>query len=280
MVARLFGRSAATRNTDPAAPRSPLAGAPAPAGRPPPSQDLRPRLACDRTTLASMHPEDVLDNAAGALGIAATVALSPLLRPLYARWGATDDEVAEALPGDAIVEHPTLQSTRAIDIAATPADVYPWLVQLGYGRGGLYSYEGLENLVGCGIVNADAILPEHQHLAPGDLVRMGPPGFPCFRVVELVPSGHLILQACDPKTEEPGAMSWQFLVRPTAGGCRLIVRGRMHFTDSAADVLTWRVFTDPIWFVMERRMMIGIRDRAERRSERVGLAAHDLVPLA
>lgn len=226
-----------------------------------------------------MHPEDVIDNAAGALGIAATVAFSPLLRPLYSRWGATDAELAEALPGDAIVPTPSVHSTRAIDIAAAPADVWPWLVQLGYGRGGLYSYEGLENLVGCGIVNADAILPEHQHLAAGDLVRMGPPGYPCFRVALVVPCGHLVLQGCDPKTEAPGDMSWAFVLRPTDAGCRLLVRGRMHVAPSVADVVVWRVFTDPIWFVMERRMMIGIRDRAERRSERVGLAVSDLVAL-
>lgn len=226
-----------------------------------------------------MDPEDVLDNAAGALGIAATVAFSPLLRPLYARWGATDEEVAAALPGDAIVPHPSLQSTRAIDIAAAPADVWPWIVQLGYGRGGLYSYEGLENLVGCGIVNADAILPEHQHLAAGELIRMGPPGYPCFQVVDHVPARHLALQALDPKTGAPGEMSWLFLVAPTERGARLVVRGRMRVADRAADVLLWRVFTDPIWFVMERRMMIGIRDRAERRGERVGLSAEDLVPL-
>lgn len=216
-----------------------------------------------------MHPEDVFDNAAGAVGIAATVALSPLLRPIYARWGATDDEVDAALPGDAIVPAPTLHSTRAIAIAAAPADVFPWIVQLGHGRGGLYSYEGLENLIGCDIVNADAILPEHQHLAPGDLVRMGPPGYPCFRAVDVVPGAHVLLQACDPRTEQPGEMSWLFLLRPTDTGCRLIVRARLHFSDRAADVLAWRVFTDPIWFVMERRMMIGIRDRAERRTERV-----------
>lgn len=219
----------------------------------------------------------MLDNTAGALGIAATVALSPLLRPLYARWGASDDEVAAAMPGDAIVSTPTLQSTRAIDIAAAVADVWPWLLQLGYGRGGLYSYEGLENLIGCDMVNADTILPEHQHLAPGDRVRMGPPGYPSFRVVDLVPAAHLVLQACDPKTDAPGDMTWVFALRPTDTGARLLVRGRLRYEPDALHVMTWRVVTDPIWFVMERRMMIGIRDRAEGRRERVGLGVHDLV---
>lgn len=224
-----------------------------------------------------MDPEDLIDNTAGALGIAATLALSPLLRPLYARWGASDDEVDAALPGDAIVPAPTLQSTRAIAIAAAPAEVWPWLVQLGYGRGGLYSYEGLENLIGCDMVNADAILPEHQHLAPGDRIRMGPPGYPSFRVVDLVPAGHLVLQACDPKTDAPGEMSWVFVLRPTDAGSRLIVRGRLHFVPDALSVMTWRVVTDPVWFVMERRMMIGIRDRAERRHEALGVGVPELM---
>ena len=244
-----------------------------------PSQPLRARPPRPLATLGAMHPEDVLDNAAGAVGIAATVAFSPLLRPIYARWGATDDEVAEALPGDAVVPAPTLQSTRAIAIAAAPADVFPWIVQLGHGRGGLYSYEGLENLVGCGIVNADAILPEYQHLAPGDLVRMGPPGYPCFRTLDVVPGAHVLLQACDPKTEAPAEMSWLFLVRPAEGGSRLIIRSRMRVGDGAADVLAWRVLTDPVWFVMERRMMIGIRDRAEHRYQRSGDLAGFAAPL-
>lgn len=212
-----------------------------------------------------MDAREVLDNIAGAVAIAGTVIVSPLLRRFYARWGATDAELAAALPGDAVVADATLRATRAIEIAAPAPSVWPWLVQLGHGRGGLYSYAGLENLAGCGIVNADRILPEHQRLAVGDAVAMGPPGYPRFRVVDVAPDAHLVLQACDPRTGAPGPMSWAFVLRPTASGCRLIVRGRNRPGHGAAEFLLWRVLTDPIWFVMERRMLLGIRDRAEGR---------------
>lgn len=211
-----------------------------------------------------MRPIDLLDNLAGAAAIAGTVVLSPLLRRAYARWGAHDEELAEPLPGDAIVVDATLRSTRAIDIAAEPADVWPWLVQLGQGRGGLYSYQGLENLAGCRITNAEQILPEHQQLAIGDSIRMGPPGYPLFRVAALAPGQHLVLQALDPRTGAPGDMSWAFVLRPTARGCRLLVRGRINTGHGLGAFMLWRVATDPIWFVMERRMLLGIRARAER----------------
>lgn len=211
-----------------------------------------------------MQAREVLDNVAGALGIAVTVLLSPILRAIYARWGASDEEVAAALPGDSLVPGARLCSTRAIEIAAPTLSVWPWLVQLGQGRGGLYSYAGLENLAGCRIVNADEILPEHQRLAVGDEIRMGPAGYPVFRVVDLAPERHLVLQALDPKTGAPGDMSWVFVLRPTAAGCRLVVRGRLRVGAEVAQFVIWRAITDPLWFVMERRMLLGIRARAER----------------
>lgn len=212
-----------------------------------------------------MRPLEILDNCTGAAAIAGTVLLSPLLRRAYARWGASDEELAEALPGDEQVPDATLHSTRAITISAAPSAVWPWLVQLGQGRGGLYSYQGLENLAGCRIENADRILPEHQRLAVGDPIRMGPPGYPWFRVAALAPEQHLVLRACDPKTGAPGGMSWAFVLRATTGGCRLLVRGRMRIGAGPGEFLVWRVFTDPIWFVMERRMLLGLRERAESR---------------
>ena len=211
-----------------------------------------------------MEVREVLDNVAGALGIAVTVLLSPILRPIYARWGARAEEVAGALPGDSLVPGARLCSTRAIEIAAPVRSVWPWLVQLGQGRGGLYSYAGLENFAGCRITNADEILREHQRLAVGDEIRMGPAGYPVFRVAEVVPEHHLVLQARDPRTGAPGDMSWVFVLRPTAAGCRLVVRGRLRVGPGFAQFVIWRGSTDPIWFVMERKMLLGIRARAER----------------
>lgn len=204
-----------------------------------------------------------LDDLLGAVTVAGTVALSPLLAPWYRRWGATDAECAEELPGDALVPRPRLQATRATDIGAPPEVVWSWLIQMGHGRAGLYSYEGLENLAGCDLHNADRIEPAWQHLALGDSVALGPPGYPSFAVVGLVRHEHLVLLAGGPV----GAVKnvWCFVLRPRgATGTRLIVRSRYEHPDTASQWALWRLLTEPMHFVMERKMLQGLRDRAER----------------
>ena len=99
---------------------------------------------------------------------------APVSRKWFNRWGATEVELTKNLPGDALVPSPRLAYTRAISINASAASVWPWLVQMGQGRGGLYSYDGLENLIGCDIHSADHILPEHQNLQVGDQILFGP----------------------------------------------------------------------------------------------------------
>jgi hypothetical protein len=97
--------------------------------------------------------------------VASAAALSGSLlafRRHLLRWGATDDEVAAALPGDELVPDPSFSATRAITIAAPPADVWPWIVQMGYGRAGFYAYDWLDNL-GHGR-SADEIVPDLQRL--------------------------------------------------------------------------------------------------------------------
>jgi len=96
---------------------------------------------------------------------------APLLRGRYNRWGATTSEVTAPMPGDELVPHPRLGYTRAITVNASPETVWQWLVQIGQGRGGLYSFDGLENLARCNIHSVDRIVGEHQQLSVGDLVR-------------------------------------------------------------------------------------------------------------
>src|SRR5262245_11340575 len=117
----------------------------------------------------------------GLVTVGAVVAAYALVaRPRYLRWGATAEEVARRLPGDDLMDAP-VGSTRAITIEAPVQDVWPWLVQLGYGRGGFYSYDWLENvfvaLLGGtpGYRSVDAILPDHQCLRPGDFIPAAPP---------------------------------------------------------------------------------------------------------
>jgi hypothetical protein len=208
----------------------------------------------------------------GGVQVLVVLVLAPLLRRRYNRWGARPNEVDGLLPGDELVAAPDLGYTRALTIDAPVADVWPWLAQIGQGRGGLYSYDGLENLVGCRIHSADAVLPEHQSLRPGDVVRLGPEGYPSFRVAAVDPPGTLVLLGAGPDSaertggtgEDDTQATWQWVLRRVDGGdrTRLVVRQRLRCT--RAQRLMWRV-VEPIGFVMERRMLHGIKQRAEAR---------------
>lgn len=210
---------------------------------------------------------------AGAGQIAGTVLAAPVLRRRYNRWGATPAEVAAALPGDELVPEPKLGYTRAITIDAPPQHVWPWLVQIGQGRGGFYSYDRLENLARCDIHSADRIVADYQDLAPEDLVRLGPPGYPCFRVWQVTAPSDLVLVGVDPKppygipdADDPaGVATWQWAVRPFDDGrrARLLVRQRLTYSPGLS--VLWHV-VEPVGFVMEREMLRGIKRRAEARS--------------
>ena len=214
---------------------------------------------------------DVLIGGAQVLG---TTIGAPVLRRRYNAWGATAAEVGSPMPGDQLVPSPRMGYTRAISIDAPPAVVWPWLVQIGQGRGGLYSFDGLENLARCDIHSTDRIHPELQSLAEGDVIRLGAPaGYPCFRVASLRTAESLVLIAADPMpphvvaaADSPGGCStWQWQLRPTdeGRGTRLLARQRLTYPDTMA--VMWHV-VEPIGFVMERQMLRGIRRRAERRS--------------
>jgi hypothetical protein len=103
-----------------------------------------------------------------------TIVAAAVVRARQRRWGATDEEVNLTLPGDNLVSPADLTATRAITIHATAAQVWPWIAQLGQGRGGFYSYDLLENLLGCNIHSADRIVPEWQHIDIGAQVNLAP----------------------------------------------------------------------------------------------------------
>ncbi|MGB5844534.1 MAG: SRPBCC family protein [Anaerolineales bacterium] len=209
-------------------------------------------------TIADFNPT-IIDEGLGALAIAGYIVSSPLTRPWYSKWGATAGEVEMTLPGDEFVPNPVLESTRTITIQAPATAVWPWLVQMGQGRGGLYSYERLENLVGCDMHNADRIIPEYQQLKVGDKVRLVPEGRePYFLVSAVEPGRAIILGGDDPPT------TWVFILQPIDNNStRLIVRWRQDYEPSFGNIIGWRVFTDPITFVMERKLLQGIKARVE-----------------
>jgi hypothetical protein len=194
--------------------------------------------------------------AAADAGVLAAYVLA--VRPWHLRWGATDEEVSESLPGDELVSHPNVMATHAITINAPVEEVWPWLVQIGQDKGGFYSYSWLENLVGCRLRNADRILPQFQQLHVGDAVRLHPQA-PPLPVLICEPPRTLVLGN---NVDRPGA--WGFHLKGLDGGrTRLVIRGGGEWAPGMLSWLLARVVFEPAHFIMERKMMLGIKRRAE-----------------
>ena len=206
------------------------------------------------------------------VGAAAALAgYTRFIRPWTLTWGATPEEVSRRLPGDDLVRGQYV-TTHAITIARPAEQVWPWLVQMGYHRGGWYSYDRLEKAVGIGDFadggSAQRILPGLQTLIPGDTVDLSPNGG--FTVISLEPERSLVLRIpMDPLTGGPASNSsrvvldwtWAFVLQPTTQGCRLIIRVRGDLRPR------WLALTfpllDPIHLMMERKMLQTIKHRAE-----------------
>jgi hypothetical protein len=178
------------------------------------------------------------------------------------RWGATDEEIAASQPGDDLISDAKVTATRAITIRHSPDVVWPWIAQLGQGRGGFYSYDSLENLFGLDIHSADRLVPEWQQLEVGDEVRLAAKAGLTAAIVE--PGRALVLQGSLPISRKPPLDStWAFILdKQPDGTTRLLSRERYSYRR------WWAPFvvepTQMISFVMSRKMLLGIRDRAER----------------
>ena len=183
------------------------------------------------------------------------------------RWGADSREVTARLPGDDLVADPDLVATRAITIRARPVDVWPWIAQLGQTRGGFYSYDGLENLVGCQIHSADRIVPAWQDVMVGDPVNLAPEVALTTAITDppraLVLSGAVPMGASAP----PYDFSWSFVLDGQDATTRLVVRERYAYTRWWAPLLVEPVAV--VSFLMSQKMLRGIRDRAEHAGDLV-----------
>ena len=188
-------------------------------------------------------------------------------RPVQMRWGVTDTELALRLTGDSSNGWSAYRIDHGITIHAPADSVWPWLAQIGQDRAGFYSYSWLERLAGDPIHNADRILPEWQSLAVGDLVRAAPPDYLGgifgrdlgWRVTQLVPGRAIVLDGW-------GSFVVSALDDSTS---RLLVRTRGDGKPSLAGVplATFGLLVfEPAHFIMERGMLRGIKERAERRS--------------
>jgi hypothetical protein len=201
-------------------------------------------------------------------------AYAVVIRPWLSRWGATVEEAGTPLPGDHLVPEPAYVTTRAITVRAPAGAVWPWLVQLGQGRGGFYTYDRLEQMVGASIRSAERIAPELQQLAVGDTVPLSAVGGP--KVVLLDAGRALVLYdtmdlrtsrsiPSQPPTQWAMDWTWSFTLRPVLDGAtRLLVRTRADYRPHGFLAPAMVLLLEPIHFVMERGMLLGIKRRAER----------------
>jgi len=189
-----------------------------------------------------------------AAGIVAGTTYWSIVRPWLLRWGGG---VTHALPGDDLVPEPRYVATRSVVIAAPPAAVWPWLVQIGQGRGGFYSYDWIENLIGLDIHSSDHILEEHQRPRVGDRVALASDGSG-LDVALAEPGRSLVLR------EPDGGWTWAFTLNSTDGTTRLVARNRWTTAGGPPGFRLYMALIDPAAFVMERKMLLGIKERAER----------------
>jgi hypothetical protein len=192
------------------------------------------------------------------LGIGVGVYLR-VIRPRQLRWGAADDEVRRTLPGDEIVARPSFNATRAVTVQAPPSMIWPWIVQIGFGRAGWYSYDLLDNF---GRPSATRIIPELQHLQPGDLVPMyqgiGAPEGVGMKVKAIEPERWMLWW--DDKTYDT---TWAWALDPVdEHRTRLITHVRMRYRWTKPTIL-FSLLVEFADLVMMRRCLLGIKQRAE-----------------
>jgi hypothetical protein len=188
-----------------------------------------------------------------ALGAGAGALVYGLLRQPILTWGATGSEASSRLPGDELLEDADSLTTRAISIDAPVSSVWPWLAQIGPApRGGAYTYDWIENLLGLNMHSADRILEDYQHPEIGETVDLGSNQMQLERVE---PNHLLAWRSGD------GNWVWSFVLRSEAGRTRLISRNRFRLPSPIARLAM--VPMGPGSLLMERKMLRGVKQRAE-----------------
>lgn len=205
---------------------------------------------------------------AAAAGAGLLAAYAKLVRPWGLRWGATEEEAARPLPSDGLVSKADYIATRAITIDAPPRDVWPWLVQIGSGRAGWYAYDRLDN---AGVPSATEIIPEFQQLQVGDLIPMVAGKDIGVRVKELEPGRRMLWW------DEKGEYSWEWVLEPADGRTRLLNRLRVTKHPWTRKMLYELVAANGD-VVMQRKLLRGIKQRAERFAAYHGIPAEETAP--
>ncbi len=187
------------------------------------------------------------------LGLSAAGYAALLRRPILT-WGATPEEARSQLPGDELLEAADGVTTRVISINAPASAVWPWLAQMGPApRGGAYTYDWIENLLGLNMHSTDRVLPEFQDPKVGDVIEFGRNR---MRLELVDPERALAWRTTD------GNWVWSFVLEPSGDRTRLISRNRFRLR-RLIDRCGMAAM-EPASLLMERRMLIGIRERAER----------------
>jgi len=204
-----------------------------------------------------MNTRRTLAASAGAAAVLGPAAYLLFFRRWCLNWGARPDEVSVKLPGDELLPDTGLVTTRAITINAPAGAIWPWLAQMGSGRGGAYSYDWIENLLGLNMHSAGEILTEYQDIKVGDELPLGGGG-PVMRVEVADPPRALAVRSADHN------WAWIFALIPEGDSTRLISRNRIATQAlSPASRLFYLLFMEPGSLVMERKMLLGIKRRAE-----------------
>ena len=200
------------------------------------------------------------------------------VRPSHTAWGATHVDRVVRLPGDELSPHAYHTITHAVNIDAPPEAVWPWIVQIGQDRSGLFSYRFLENLIGCDMPSVHKIVPEWQNRAKGDTVWFATPEHfgGSARMIAAIVEQHRSLTLATPADwkrfqngDEGLETTWTFALVPKPGGAtRLIARLRAVAYPTLATRVVNYVFWEPIHFLMERKMLLTIQSLAEQQAKK------------
>lgn len=189
-----------------------------------------------------------------AVGAAGAALYRTVLRDPILTWGATDAEARSRLPGDELLQDADGVATRAVEIDAPPAAVWPWIAQMGPSpRGGAYTYDWIENLLGLNMHSTDQVLLEFQDPHTGDMIGFGPNK---MRLERVEPEHVLAWRA------EDGNWVWTFVLEPADGHTRLISRNRFRLPRLIDRI--GMLPMEPGSLLMERKMLLGIKQRAEK----------------
>lgn len=198
--------------------------------------------------------------------LAGTLGVAYAARRYYRNWGTTKEECRLTLPGDEFAAQPGVRSTEAVWIDAPPDAIWPWLVQIGQDRAGLYTFEAVQNLLGLRYHNADRIHPEWQRLSPGDVVRLAPEGWLgmrrglSMRVARVVDKEAIVLRGSPP--DFPWDAVWSFHIQPRwEDRCRMLARTRARMRHPG-EVLSTEL-AGPVTALVTRGLLLGIKHRVE-----------------